>query len=46
MVKVIHMSDYIIKKILGNMSDIVINDRKRERLLGDIMKFHVEQKAK
>jgi hypothetical protein len=34
--KITNLSDYKIKKILGNMSDIVINDRKRERLLSDI----------
>ena len=34
--KITHLSDHKIKKMLGDMSDIVINDRKRERLLNNI----------
>jgi hypothetical protein len=39
MSNIISLTDHKIKKILGNMSDIVINDRKRERLLSDTVKI-------
>jgi len=46
MENVINLTDYKVKKILGSMSDIVLDDKKRDRLLNDIKKCKEEYKEK
>jgi len=42
MENVINLTDYKVKKILGSMSDIVLDDKKRNRILNDIKKCKQE----